>query len=58
LLDFGVEKVLWIFTRHQKVMVAIKYQDWLTKNWNQEIELLDGEYFNIGKFLADEGVGQ
>lgn len=39
-------------------MVAIKYQDWLTKNWNQEIELLDGEYFNIGKFLADEGVGQ
>lgn len=58
LLDFGVEKVLWIFTKHQKVMVATKDQDWLTKNWNQEIELLDGEYFNIGKFLADEGVGQ
>ncbi|GGD64665.1 hypothetical protein GCM10011514_30870 [Emticicia aquatilis] len=58
LLDFGVEKILWIFTKHQKVMVATKDQDWLTKNWNQEIELLDGEYFNIGKFLADEGVEQ
>ena len=58
LLDFGVEKVFWIFTKHQKVMVATKDQDWLTKNWNQEIELLDGEYFNIGKFLADEGVVQ
>lgn len=58
LLDFGVEKVLWIFTKHQKVMVATKDQDWLTKNWNQEIELLDGEYFNIGKYLADEGVEQ
>lgn len=58
LLDFGVEKVLWIFTKHQKVMVATKDQDWLTKNWNQEIELLDGEYFNIGQFLADEGVEQ
>lgn len=58
LLDFGVEKVLWIFTKHQKVMVATKDQDWLTKNWNQEIELLNGEYFNIGKFLADEGVEQ
>ena len=58
LLDFGVEKVLWIFTKHQKVMVATKDQDWLTKNWNQEIELLDGEYFNIGKFLADEGIVQ
>ena len=58
LLDFGVEKVFWIFTKHQKVMVATKDQDWLTKNWNQEIELLDDEYFNIGKFLADEGVEQ
>ena len=58
LLDFGVEKVFWIFTKHQKVMVATKDQDWLTKNWNQEIELLDDEYFNIGQFLADEGVGQ
>ena len=58
LLDFGVEKVLWIFTKHQKVMVATKDQDWLTKNWNQEIELLDREYFNIGQFLADEGVVQ
>jgi Uma2 family endonuclease len=58
LLDFGVEKVFWIFTKHQKVMVATKDQDWLTKNWNQEIELLDGEYFNIGKFLADEGIVQ
>lgn len=58
LLDFGVEKVFWIFTKHQKVMVATKDQDWLTKNWNQEIELLDGEYFNIGKFLTDEGVVQ
>lgn len=58
LLDFGVEKVLWIFTKHQKVMVATKDQDWLTKNWHQEIELLDGKYFNIGKFLIDEGVVQ
>ena len=58
LLDFGVEKVFWIFTKHQKVMVATKDQDWLTKNWNQGIELLDGEYFNIGKFLTDEGVVQ
>ena len=56
LLDFGVEKVLWIFTKHQKVMVATKDQDWLTKNWNQEIALLDNEYFNIGKFLAEEGI--
>src|SRR6218665_225600 len=27
LLDFGVEKVFWIFTKHQKVMIAVKDQD-------------------------------
>ena len=56
LLDFGVEKVFWIFTKHQKVMIAVKDQDWITKDWNQEIELLDNEFFNIGQFLADEGI--
>jgi len=56
LLDFGAEKVLWIFTKHQKVMIAIKDQDWLTKDWNQEIELVENEFFNIGQFLNDEGV--
>lgn len=56
LLDFGAEKILWIFTKHQKVMIATKDQDWLTKDWNQEIELVENEFFNIGQFLNDEGV--
>lgn len=56
LLDFGVEKVFWIFTKYQKVMIAVKDEDWITKDWNQEIELLDNEFFNIGQFLAEEGV--
>jgi len=56
LLNFGVEKVIWIFTNSQKVMIAEKNSDWLTKDWNQEIELLDGHFFNIGQYLEDEGV--
>lgn len=56
LLDFGVEKVFWIFRKHQKVMIAVKDEDWITKDWNHEIELLNNEFFNIGQFLADEGV--
>jgi Uma2 family endonuclease len=56
LLDFGVEKVFWIFTKHQKVMIAVKDEDWITKDWNQEIELLNNEFFNIGQFLTEEGV--
>ncbi len=34
----------------------VKDEDWITKDWNQEIELLNNEFFNIGQFLADEGV--
>ena len=56
LLDFGVEKVIWLFTGSQKVMIAKKDTDWLTKDWNQDIELLDGHFFNIGQYLNDEGV--
>ena len=56
LLNFGVEKVIWIFTGSQKVMVSKLNQDWLTKDWNQDIELLDGHFFNIGQYLKEEGV--
>lgn len=56
LLNFGVEKVIWIFTGSQKVMVSEQNKDWLTKDWNQEIELLDGYFFNIGQYLKEEGV--
>ena len=56
LLNFGVEKVIWIFSESQKVMIAQKDTDWLTKDWNQDIKLLDGHLFNIGKYLEDEGV--
>lgn len=56
LLDFGVKRIIWIFTRSQKIMVAEPDKDWLTKGWNQEIELLDGESFNVGAYLAEEGI--
>ncbi|HEV7380592.1 MAG TPA: Uma2 family endonuclease [Dyadobacter sp.] len=56
LLNFGVEKVIWIFTESQKVMVAEQKKDWLTKDWNQDIELLDSHFFNIGRYLTEEGV--
>lgn len=56
LLDFGVQRVIWIFTKSRKVMVAVPGQDWLTKDWNQDIELLDGKYFNVGHYLESEGI--
>ncbi len=56
LLDFGVEKVIWITTHSQKVTVATPDANWQTMDWNQEIEVLPGISFDIGAYLAEEGV--
>lgn len=29
---------------------------WLTMDWSREIEFLDGQFFNIGAYLAQEGI--
>ncbi len=55
LLDFGVEKVIWITTPTQKVTIATPYADWQVKNWNEDVEILDGLTFNIGKYLTSKG---
>ncbi|MRS65597.1 Uma2 family endonuclease [Larkinella terrae] len=57
LLDFGTSKVIWVFTDTQQIMIAEQSADaWLTMDWNRELELLDGQSFNIGRYLAEEGI--
>lgn len=55
LLDFGVEKVFWVLTEAQVVMVATK-ERMETFSWNKDIELMDGQSFNIGAYLAKKGI--
>jgi Uma2 family endonuclease len=56
LLDFGVEKVIWLFTETQKVMTATQAEDWRTANWEKTIDLIEGLSFNIAEYLKNEGV--
>ena len=56
LLDWGTEKVIWIFTSTRKVTVAERGKDWITMDWHRDIELLDGQLFNVGAYLDAEGV--
>jgi len=38
-------------------MVAERNADaWLTMDWHRDLELTDGQFFNIGQYLADEGI--
>jgi hypothetical protein len=56
LFEFGTEKVFWIITASQKVIIAQPNEDWFIKTWHKDIELFDGININIGKYLEDEGI--
>lgn len=56
LLEKGVSKVIWIFTRSQRVLIATPEPDWLNVDWNRDIELLDGHTFNLGKAIQEAGI--
>ncbi len=56
LLEFGVKKVVWVFTATQSVWVAEPEQDWRIINWNKEIELFEGISMNLGGYLSKMNV--
>jgi hypothetical protein len=57
LFKFGAEKVIWILSNVQKVIVAEKGQHTgLWSDWNEDIAVLDGVSFNVGKYLASKGI--
>lgn len=57
LLDFGTDKVIWIFTDSRQVLMAERGAEaWLTMDWHRDLELLNGQFFNVGQYLAEEGI--
>ena len=55
LLDFGVERVIWITTKARKVTVATADTNWQTLDWDADVEIMDGITINIGEYLTSEG---
>jgi Uma2 family endonuclease len=57
MLEFGVERVIWILTYVRKVIVADRLNDtWLMVDWASDIELMEGITFNIQQFLNKRGI--
>ena len=56
MLNFGVERVIWILTNSKKVLVATPNNDWLTMNWDKDIEILEGIFFNIQTYLTSRNI--
>jgi hypothetical protein len=55
MLTFGTQKVVWVLTAAQVVIVATN-EKIETLNWHKDIELMDGHSFNIGQYLDKKGV--
>jgi len=53
LLDAGVEKVIWIFTKTKKVMIAEKGKKWIIQDWKDDFEVMEGMRLNIGELLEE-----
>ncbi len=56
LLAFGVQKVVWILTKTKQVIVSEPEKDWLIIDWTKDVEIMDGVFFNVPKYLESEGV--
>jgi Uma2 family endonuclease len=56
LLKFGTQKVIWILTKTQKVIVAEPNKDWLLIDWQKDVEITNGITFNVPQYLKKEGV--
>jgi Uma2 family endonuclease len=51
LLEFGVGRVLWIFTDTQKVLTANRGENWLISNWTENVELINGLNINLAEII-------
>jgi len=49
LLNSGVKRVVWIFTKSKKVWIAEKNKPWIITDWNYEIPVIENISFNLEK---------
>lgn len=55
LLDFGVEKAIWITTQAKKVTIATPNAAWEVKDRHEDIEIIEGIVCNVGHYLPKRG---
>ncbi|HIQ49309.1 MAG TPA: Uma2 family endonuclease, partial [Aquifex aeolicus] len=53
LLDAGVEKVIWIFTKTKKVMIAEKGKKWIVQDWKDDFEVIEEIKVNLNEILKN-----
>jgi Uma2 family endonuclease len=57
LLAFGVERIIWVFTKNNTIIVAKPGNTWEIFRLDDEVVLLEGITMNIGAYLKSKGIG-
>ena len=56
LLDFGVERVIWITTQPRKIFVATQTAPWTTQDWDANVPVLDAVVLNLARLLEEKEI--
>jgi hypothetical protein len=54
--EFGTEKIIWIFTKSNTIIVATPGNSWGVFELKEDVEIMEGIQFNLGKYLENEGI--
>ena len=54
--EFGTEKIIWIFTKSKTIIVATPGNSWGVFELKDDVEIMEGIQFNLGKYLESEGI--
>ena len=56
LFEFGTQKLIWVLSKSKKVIVAEPGKRWEIIDWGEDIDLIEGLTFNVGRHLQEEGI--
>ena len=56
MLDFGVEKVIWILTKTRKTLIAEPNERWILTSWDDTVDVLPNCSFELNPLLRSKGV--
>ncbi|MVM39714.1 Uma2 family endonuclease [Spirosoma sp. HMF3257] len=56
MLDFGVQKVIWILTKTRRTLIAEPNERWILTDWDDTVEIMPGCSFVMNPLLRSKGV--
>lgn len=56
LMSFGTERIIWVFTRSNTIIVAKPGNLWEVFQLNEDVLLLEGITMNVGQYLQSKGI--